>query len=180
MLENAKHPRALIGLCVIMVVAIVAVAAVEANGGFVTAQGNPVSEVQTDFSNHLSTINSMNVSAIEAAYSSDAKVQFTDKYETINYTGLKGVGIAYGADVFTNFAVPKFSDINSTVNVEGKQATVESTFIIYGFDSEGGPQSARVTAYLDYGLNNGNWLISFESWNLVFAPGQSIYNGDGE
>lgn len=176
MLRNARHPRALIAICVLTVVAIAAVAAVEAEGGFVASPGNPEAEVLAAFSTHLSAINTMNVTAIEQAYSSDAKVQFTDQYETFNYTGLKGVGIAFGADVFPNFAVPKFTEINSTVKADGKSGTVESTFIIYGYDSDDLPQSARVTAHVDYMLDGGSWLISFESWNLVFAPGQPADN----
>lgn len=178
MLKNAKHPRALIALCVVTVAAIAATAAFEAEGGFAAPQGNPVAEVQTAFSDHLTLINTMNTTAIEQEYSSDAKVSFTDKYETFNYTGLKGIGIAYGADVFPNFAVPKFSEINTSVKVDGKTATVDSTFIIYGYDSDGGPQSARVTAQLEYGLDKGSWLISFEAWNLVFSPGQPTDNED--
>lgn len=171
MLGQAKHPRAIVALCVLMVVAIAAVAIFESSGPPVYSSVDSTAQIETDFSNHLSDIRTMNITTIEQDYASDARIQFYAGDLNNSYSGLKGVVIGYGADVFPYFAVPEFSNFNTSVKVDGKSATVNATFVISGRDSDDLPQAAAVSAHLVYELKGQTWLISFESWNLVFAPG---------
>jgi len=121
----------------------------------------------------------MNISAIEADYSGGASIQFIDTLEnTGNYTGLQAIGKAWGADVFINFAVPKFSNVDSVVKVDGNKATLVSTFEVVGYDADDFAQSARVQAHLEYAFHGGGWLISFESWDIGFANGSGNNSGD--
>ena len=179
MLSNAKHPRAIIALVVVMVIAIAAVWAFESSGALDGPSGNPRTQIQEDFSSHLDNIHTMNLTAIEGDYTSGASVQFADPLEnTGNYTGLKQIGIAYGADVFVNFAVPRFSNINSTIKVERTSATLDSTFVVVGYDADDYAQSASVSAHLVYAFHGGAWLISYEFWRIDFANGSGNNSGD--
>jgi hypothetical protein len=170
MLSNAKHPRVIIALVIVMVVAIAAVWAIQSDGGLTGPTGNASSEIQNDFANHLDNVHTMNTSAIEGDYSTGASVQFKDATEnTGNYTGLKQIGLAYSADIFVNFALPRFSNVDSTIRVDGRIATVDSTFSVAGYDADAISQSARVADHVVYTFHDGVWLISFESWNFDFA-----------
>ncbi len=172
MFGQAKHPRALLALCVFTVVVVAAVgifiesSAIRANGS--TDSG---AQIEADYSSHLSSIRSMNLSAIEQAYTSNATVQFgvPGAEDSGNHTGLKSIGTLFGADMFPNFAVPNFSAMNSSVKVTGTStAVLYSTFIISGYNADANPQSARVSSHVEYVRQGGDWLISFESWSFTF------------
>src|SRR5450759_467861 len=142
MFGQAKHPRVILALCVLTVVAIAAVAVFESSGGSISASSTPpTAQIEDDYSSHLASIHAMNVTAIEQAYASNASVQFSvpGQENTGNHTGLKSIGILFGADMFPNFAVPNFSELNSTVKVTGNTATLDSTFIINGYNSDANP-----------------------------------------
>lgn len=172
MFGQAKHPRAILALCVFAVVAIAAVAVIESSRDASTAGStSPTGQIEDDYSSHLANIHSMNVSAIEQAYTSNANVQFSvpGQENTGNRTGLKSIGILFGSDMFPNFALPNFSHLNSTVKVTGNTATLDSTFIIYGYNSDANLQSAAVNLHAGYVRQGGDWLISFESWSFAFT-----------
>jgi len=173
MLGQAKHPKVIIGLCVFMVLAIAAVAVFESSQSSFSGQSaSPTSQVQTAYASHLLNIHSMNDSAIKADYASDASIQFIDPNEsTGNYTGLTNITIAYGADMFVNFALPTFSHTNSTVKVTGGQATLDSSFLIHGYNSVGTLLNTPVNAHVVYVRQGGDWLISYEVWSFTFPPG---------
>jgi ketosteroid isomerase-like protein len=171
MLGQARHPKAIIALCIVMVVAIVAVAVFESSQGTFVGGGSvdPTKQVEADYSAHLVNIHSMNVSAIEADYDSNASIAFVDAYEnTGNYTGLQKIAEGYQADMYTNFALPMFSYTNSTVNVSGSKATVDSSFLIQGYNTDGNALSALVKTQVTYVHKGGAWLISYELWSFTF------------
>jgi hypothetical protein len=180
MLGQAKHPRAIVVLCVFMVVAIAAVAIFESSGGPVSSSVDSKAQIQTDFTNHLADIRTMNITTIEQDYTSDARIQFLAGDLNNSYSGIKGVVIGYQADVFPYFAVPQFSNFNTTVKVDGKSATVNATFVISGYDSDDLSQAAQVSAQIVYVLEGQTWLISFESWHLFFAPGSTDESNGGQ
>jgi hypothetical protein len=171
MLGQAKHPRVILALCVFTVFAIAAVGIIDYSYGTAgAASPDPTSQIQDEYWSHLQSIRSMNASAIEQAYASNASVQFSVPGEesTGNHTGLRNIGILFGADMFPNFAVPNFSKMNSTTMVAGNTATLDSTFVINGYNSNASPQSALVSLHARYIKMGGDWLISFESWNFTF------------
>jgi len=172
MLGQAKHPRVILALCVFMVVAIAAVAIFESsNGSFTGSSLSPSGQVQADYSSHLLNIHSMNDSAIEHDYASSASIQFADPNEsTGNYTGLTNITTAFQADMYVNFVLPIFSHTNSTVKVTGNQVTVDSSFLIQGYNTDGNALSAQVSTHVVYVHQGGDWLISYEVWNFTFPP----------
>jgi hypothetical protein len=172
MLGKAKHPKVVVGLCVFAVVAIAAVAVSETSPGVLfLGQADPAAQVEGDYSSHLQNVHSMNVSAIERDYSSNASVQFSvpGQETTGNHTGLKSIGILFGADMFPNFALPNFSKFNSTVKVLGATAVLDSTFVISGYSSDASSQTARVRSHVEYVREGGGWVIEFESWSFNFT-----------
>jgi hypothetical protein len=172
MFGNAKHPRVILALCVFTVVAIAAVALFETSPGALgIGLRDPTALVEGDYSSHLQNVRSMNLSAIEHDYASNASVQFSvpGQETTGNHTGLKSIGILFGADMFPNFAVPNFSKMNSTVKVLGATATLDSTFVINGYNSDASPQTAKVSSHVEYVREGGVWLIEFESWSFTFT-----------
>jgi len=170
MFGNAKHPRVILALCLFAVVAIAGVAVVESSPATLGLGLDAATQLEGDYSSHLQTVHSMNVSAIEQDYTSDASVQFSvPGHETTgNHTGLKSIGILFGADMFPNFALPNFSRLNSTVKVLGSTATLDSTFVVNGFNSDASPQTAKVSSHVEYVRQGGSWLIRFESWSFTF------------
>jgi ketosteroid isomerase-like protein len=170
MLGQAKHPRAIIALCVFMVVAIAAVAIFESSDGFLAGTGDPTAQIEAEYSSHLANIHSMNVSAIEQDYSSDASVEFTavGQQSDGNYTGQENIAHLFGGALFTQFAVPTFSLVNSTVKVNGNKATLDSNFFINGYDTDANDQNARVTTQVHYVRQGADWVISFEAWTFTF------------
>lgn len=172
MLGQAKHPRVILALCVFMVVAIAAVAVFESSGSSVSGQSlSPTAQVQADYSSHLLNIHSMNNTAIGNDYASNASISFADPNEsTGNYTGIAKIETALQADMYVNFVLPVFSQTNSTVKVAGNQATVDSSFLVQGYDTDGNALSAQVNAHVIYIHQGSNWLISYEVWNFNFPP----------
>jgi len=174
MLDQAKHPKVIIALCVFMVVAIAAVAVFESSGGSFasapTGSLSPTAQVQADYATHLLNIHAMNFSAIKGDYATDASVQFIDANEnTGNYTGLTDIATAFSADMFVNFALPIISHKNSTAIVTGNQAVVTSSFLVQGYDMDGNPLAAFVTTHVVYVNQARSWLISYEVWNFTFS-----------
>ena len=172
MLGQAKHPRVILALCVFMVVAIAAVAVFESSGGSSPGQSlSPTAQVQADYSTHLLNIHSMNNTAIESDYASSASIQFVDPNEnTGNYTGFANIADALQADMYVNFVLPVFSQTNSTVQVAGNQATVDSSFLVQGYNTDGNAMAAQVTTHVVYVHQGRDWLISYEVWNFSFPP----------
>lgn len=173
MFRQAKHPRALLAICVFTVAAVVAVALFESSGSFFVAATDPVAQINDDFATHLQNIHSMNVSSIVQSYTSDASVQFNVQGQTGtgNRTGIKNIGNLFAASIFPAFAVPNFTARNSTVTVTGNTATLDSTFNISGYNSDANPQAARVSAHAVFVRQSGAWLISYEEWTFSFPSG---------
>lgn len=181
MLGKAKHPRAILVLCVFAVVAIAAVAVLESSGGFAPGQADSTSQIETNYTTHLLDIHYMNVSGIEQGYTKDGSVQFVDttqKGDNVNYTGTANIGTGYNAAIFPNFALPTILHQNYTVRVEGNQATLNSTFFIQGYNDDTNLQNALVSTHVDYVRQNGAWLIKTETWDITFASVQNL-NGVG-
>jgi len=170
MLGQAKHPRVIIALCVFMVVAIAAVAIFESSGGFVAATGNPTAQIEGEYESHLLNLHSMNVSAIEQDYASDGSVEFTavGQPSTGNYTGPNNIAHLFGGALFTQFVVPTFSRVNSTVKVTGNKALLDSSFFINGYDTDANDQTATVTTQVHFVRQGADWLISYEAWTFTF------------
>lgn len=179
MLGNAKHPRAIIALCVITVVAIAAVAVFESSGGFAATQVTTNAQIESDYYSHLDNVHSMNVTAIEQDYSKDASVQFTDPNEnTGNFTGQASIGKAYNAMMFENFALPIFTGTSANVTISGNKATLESSFLVQGYNIDGNALTATVETHVTYVRQGSDWLISYELWNFHFQALPADDEGD--
>jgi ketosteroid isomerase-like protein len=172
MFGKARHPRALLAVCIFTVVAIVAVAILESSGGPSAAAADPAAQINDDFYSHLQSIHSMNVSSIVQGYASNATVRFDvqgpGQPGTGNHTGTKNIGNLFGGSIFQEFAVPNFTAMNSTVKVDGNTATLDSTFIMSGYNAAGNPQSAKVSAHDVYSRSSHDWLVSYEVWTFAF------------
>jgi ketosteroid isomerase-like protein len=172
MLGKARHPRALIALCAFAVVAVAAVAVFESSGSFFVPATDPVAQINGDFYSHLQAMHSMNVTSIVQAYAGNATVRFDvqgpGQPGTGNYTGAKKIGNLFGGSIFQEFAVPNFTALNSTVKVTGKMATLDSTFTMSGYNADGNPQNAKVSAHDVYVRYSNDWLISYEVWTFTF------------
>ncbi len=153
--------------------AIAAVAVFESSGGFLPGAVDSKAAIESSYTAHLLDVHYMNVSGIEQAFTPDASVIFVDPTQagdnTGNFTGLQNIGNGFGA-IFLYFALPTISHENYTVSVNGNQATLNSTFVIQGYDSDENFQTALVTTHVDYVRQSGTWLISFEEWNITFGP----------
>ena len=174
MFGHAKHPRAFLALCVFAVFFLagsVAIAILDSSVGKAGGGSpDPAVQIENDYWSHLQSIHSMNISAIEQAYVSNASVQFSARGggSTGNHSGLRSIGMLFSDDMFPNFVIPRFSKINSTARVMGDSAALDSTFVISGYNSKANPQSALVSVHAGYLRHAGGWLISFEYWNFTF------------
>jgi hypothetical protein len=128
------------------------------------------SQVASAYTNHLFTLNSMNMSALLGEYESNATIEWRGQLTGLagNYTGSNNISRLLG--VFPGRMVNlTLTNQNQpiVVGVQLNYLVVSSTFDFYGFDSFDGNINGIITAQDSYTSVSNTWLIARETWTWI-------------
>ena len=170
MFRRAKHPKVILALLAITPVAILASAIVLDSPQTIAGGPSPQTLVQENYLAHLQSIHSMNITAIQEAYASNATLALTDTAgDTQNVAGPKNIATFFQAFMSQSFALPRFSKMNATVTVSGDTATLYSGLVVNGYNADANQQAAYANLRIGYVRSGTSWLISHETWNFTAA-----------